>query len=226
MSDHARTTDDAPEAEVQAAEMAHDDPAPEPPTPPDPPAEDEPPAAGSRRTWFRRRARDGDDPEASQATGVIPMPPDPDQPTGAIAMPARTEVGDDGPAPSAVRLRRQRKSLMRDREDMIFHLGGLTFELYRHGRLGEPVARHRAGMVAELDDAVRAIDDQLLAIQETRGKVIVQGPAEAGACLACRAPFYADARFCMHCGVRFASVPAAGADDARRTGSAPAEGDA
>lgn len=162
------------------------------------PGEDRP---RRRSLGLRRRATAAD--EDPQETGVIDRPPDPDQPTGAIAMPA--------PSGGGARLRRERRDLMAKREEMLFHLGGLTFELFRAGRLGEAVARHRAGMIAEVDDAVRFIDGQLEEIQRQRGRrgagLAAGVPAEAGACLVCRAPFYAEARFCMQCGARFAPPP-------------------
>lgn len=203
MTEPKDTISSPPAATEPVAEPAPPSPAGEIDEAPDvAPASD---AAPRRRTLrLGRRAR-GDaeaDPDP-QETGVIERPPDPDQPTGAIAMPSAQGGG--------ARLRRERRELMAKREEMLFHLGGLTFELYRAGRLGEAVARHRAGMVAEVDDAVRFIDAQLDEIrrvkQQRRGAVVVEAPAEAGACLVCRAPFYAEARFCMQCGARFAPPP-------------------
>lgn len=187
----------APTPPAEPAADAPGDPGDAPPewTPPDDAG-----GSGRRRSLrLRRRAAADEDP---QATGVIERPPDPEQPTGAIAMPA--------PSGGGARLRRERRELVAKREEMLFHLGGLTFELYRAGRLGEAVARHRAGMIAEVDDAVRFIDAQLDELQRqraNRGAAAAGGPAEAGACLVCRAPFYAEARFCMQCGARFAPPP-------------------
>lgn len=203
MTEPKDTTSSPPVAAEPVAEPASPPPPGEADQAPDAaPASD---AAPRRRTLrLGRRGRgDGDGEPDPQQTGVIERPPDPDQPTGTIAMPEAQGTG--------ARLRRERRELMAKREEMLFHLGGLTFELYRAGRLGEAVARHRAGMVAEVDDAVRFIDAQLEEIrrakQQRRGGVVIEAPAEAGACLVCRAPFYADARFCMQCGARFAPPP-------------------
>jgi len=167
----------------------------------DPPAPGDPAPRGVRSLRLRKRSR-ADAAEADpQETGVIERPPDPDQATGAIQMPAPR---------GGARLRRERRELMAKREEMLFHLGGLTFELYRVGRLGEAVARHRAGMVAEIDEVVRDIDARLEEIAEAKGRRRAPGPAlpaDVGACLVCRAPFFADARFCMSCGARFAPPP-------------------
>jgi hypothetical protein len=120
---------------------------------------------------------------------------------------------------------------MARREEMLFHLGGLTFELHRRGRLTEAVARHRAAQIEDLDEQVRAIDDQLLAIEgerrarRTRTRVVPVGPAESGCCLVCRAVFFDDARFCMQCGTRFAPpAPAEGSHAAGMTAVLPAVG--
>ncbi|MFN8109459.1 MAG: zinc ribbon domain-containing protein [Thermoleophilia bacterium] len=161
--------------------------------------------APARRWGLRRRT-----PPAGDETQIIERPPDPDQDTGII--PAPPEAAPP-PTRSGTSLRRERRSLMARREEMLFHLGGLAFELYRHGRLGEDVARHRAGMVAELDEAVRAIDAQLIAARTAAAPPVTTGPVEAGACMSCRAPFYDDARFCMQCGSRLVPPAPAGADD-------------
>lgn len=197
------TTDPQPTSD------ARQDPAPEAP-PPDAGADGEAPR---RRTLLRRRTRridpgTGDpDPAAAQQTGVIAPAPG-DQATGVIESPPPPA------APRAARLRRDRKRLMAEREVLLFHLGGLAFELYRRDMLTEEVARRRAGAVADLDEAVREIDRQLAeadaARRARRHPVAATGPEETGCCTVCRAPFYADARFCMQCGGRFAPAdPAA-----------------
>jgi hypothetical protein len=163
-----------------------------------------PAAARSWRDWLPRRraaaadaapaAADGDgDAPADQPTEVIPPPPKP-----------------DGPA----KLRRERRRLLVSREQAVYHLGGLAFELYRRDRLGEEVMRRRAGEVAMLDDTVRDIDARLGEIDRERKERRRRGPAAtdvAGNCLTCRAPFRAEARFCWQCGTRL--VPAGEGDD-------------
>jgi hypothetical protein len=159
------------------------------------------------------------------------MPPQDDRPVETVAGPP--PAGDDAPPGGGARLRRERARLMRRREEMLFHLGGLAYELHRRDLLGEPVARHRAGLIADLDERVRDIDDRLAAIdgerraRRTRTRVVAVGPVESGCCLACRAVFFDDARFCMQCGTPFRPpVPpaAAPADEAGRTAVFPAVG--
>jgi hypothetical protein len=148
------------------------------------------------------------DPEvaaSAQPTQVIVAPPNPDGATGLIAAP-------QGPPPPPVnRLRRERRKLMREREELVFHLGGLAYELHRRDLLTSDVAQRRATAIMELDDAVHEIDAHLAAHDRARragrrGGVVVAEPVEVGACLVCRAPFIADARFCSQCGARFAPI--------------------
>jgi hypothetical protein len=179
-----------------------------PQTPPEQPSEAPPdgaerPAARSWRDWLPRRrpaaadaagpaAADGDAP-ADQPTEVIPPPPKP-----------------DGPA----KLRRERRRLLASREEAVYHLGGLAFELYRRDQLGEEVMRRRAGEVALLDDTVRDIDARLGEIDQVRRerrRRAAPGDGVVGNCLTCRAPFRAEARYCWQCGTRL--VPASEGDE-------------
>jgi hypothetical protein len=111
-------------------------------------------------------------------------------------------------------LRRERRRLLTAREEAVYHLGGLAFELYRRDQLGEEVMRRRAGEVAMLDDTVRDIDARLGELdrerRERRGRRAA-ADEPAGNCLTCRAPFRAEARFCWQCGAQL--VPTSGGDE-------------
>jgi hypothetical protein len=124
----------------------------------------------------------------------------PDQPTEVIPPPPR-----DG---SPGRLRRERRRLLASREQAVYHLGGLAFELYRRDQLGEEVMRRRAGEVALLDETVRDIDARLGQIDRERRERRRRAPDDgaAGNCLTCRAPFRAEARFCWQCGTRLVAT--------------------
>ena len=167
-----------------------------------PPADDTP-----RRRWLRRRAEPatpeapatsdgdaaaavvGDDPAAAAGDGDA-------QPTEVVAAPPRAE--------GSRHLRRRREQLLTEREETVYHLGGLAFELYRRDRLSDEVMRLRAGHVAQIDDAVRDIDARLSDVERERKERRVRAPADpaAGCCLTCRASFRAEARFCWQCGAR------------------------
>jgi hypothetical protein len=171
------------------------------PMPPDadpdapPPAEETAPATGSapagstswRRFLPRRKpavsAADGAEDPVEEATGVIPAPP-------------RQE--------RAGALHRRRRALISQRQEAVYHLGGLAFELYRRDLLDEEVMRRRAGEVAMLDDTVRDIDIQLGEMDRVRRVRRARSPEDlaAGCCVRCHAPFRAEARFCWQCGAR------------------------
>lgn len=200
-----RRTAAAPGAvpETQASESAADDPGPAAGPAPDSASADE--SAGPetsapsedapkpRRRWGRRR----------------PVPAEP------VAGEASPAADADDAAPAAVaadtethpgRLRRRRKRLISDREIAVYHLGGLAFELYRRDLLTEEVLRRRAGTVALIDETVHDIDTRLEQLdsdrRERRGRRGEGAMTTAGNCLACRAPFQAEARFCWQCGAR------------------------
>jgi hypothetical protein len=179
-----------------------------------PPAEGHEPAAGAAdpaaeaggvaapgwRRWLPRRR------PAAPADGAAVEPDDESpQPTELLEPPPQVE----GPG----RLRRRRRKLLSRREEAVYHLGGLAFELYRRDMLGEEVMRRRAGEVALLDDTVRDIDVRLGELdrerRERRRRADPEAPA--GNCLDCRAPFRAEARFCWQCGARL--VPSAVGDE-------------
>ena len=163
-----------------------------------PPADDTP-----RRRWLRRRAApasadapaDGEVAAAPEAEAPAPAVEDA-QATGVVPAPPRAE----GPR----QLRRRREQLLTEREETVYHLGGLAFELYRRDRLSDEVMRLRAGHVAQIDDAVRDIDARLSDVERERKERRVRPPADpsVGCCLVCRTPFRAEARFCWQCGTR------------------------
>lgn len=165
-------------------------PADDAPVPEPPPADAARPAAPSLGRRLRRRrpeppAGATEDAPADDATAAIPAPPAPDRPGT---------------------LRRRRRALIGERQDAVYHLGGLAFELYRRDLITEEVMRQKAGEVAALDDSVRDIDTRLWELDRRRRERRARDgddPA-AGCCLGCRAPFRPEARFCANCGLRLA----------------------
>jgi hypothetical protein len=165
-----------------------------------PPPADETP----RRRWLRRRAAPAtaetpaaDEAAAPAADGASAASQDA-QPTEVVAAPAETRP--EGPR----QLRRRREQLLTEREETVYHLGGLAFELYRRDRLSDEVMRLRAGHIAQIDDAVRDIDARLSDVERERKqrKVRTTTDPSVGCCLVCRTPFRAEARFCWQCGTR------------------------
>jgi hypothetical protein len=174
------------------------DPAPPTPAEQDVPAPEAGPDGSTswRRFLPRRRsaagAADGAGEPVDGETGVIPAPP-------------RQE--------RAGALHRRRRALIAQRQETVYHLGGLAFELYRRDLLSEDVMRRRAGEVAMLDDTVRDIDIQLGEMDRARRARRARSPDDlaAGNCVRCHAPFRAEARFCWQCGARM--VPEAEGDE-------------
>lgn len=165
-----------------------------------PPADETP-----RRRWLRRRAdpataeTPAEGAEAAPVADGAAAPAEDAQPTEVVAT-APQEPRAEGPR----QLRRRREQLLTEREESVYHLGGLAFELYRRDRLSDQVMRLRAGQVAQIDDAVRDIDARLSDVERERKERRVRVPSDpsVGCCLVCRTTFRAEARFCWQCGTR------------------------
>ena len=184
------------------------DATPDAPTPAEEtaPAPDAAPAGSTswRRFLPRRRPApsggSGAEAPAEGATEAIP------------ATPAQERAGA---------LHRRRRALIAQRQEAVYHLGGLAFELYRRDLLDEEVMRRRAGEVALLDDTVRDIDIRLSEMDRERRerRARSQGDLSAGNCVRCHAPFRAEARFCWQCGAQV--VPESEGDEQATATIAP-----
>ena len=139
---------------------------------------------------------------ADGADAAVPVTAEPE------ALGTATDVGTDLPGPMDVPeslatsprgLRRQRRRLLSSRDQMVFHLGGLAYELHLLGELSSPVAQRRAGMIYELDTTVSAIDAQLASRSSTKPSE-QRLPIVVGSCRTCHTLFVAEARYCMKCG--------------------------
>lgn len=122
--------------------------------------------------------------------------------TEAAAAPPPVPASDEARASRPARLRRDRRKLMAQREERLYHLGGLAFELFRRERLSEPAMVRRATEVAEIDAAVREIDDMLTGSGGRARRSAPPLPEPPAVCPACGTEHAADARFCPACGVR------------------------
>jgi hypothetical protein len=94
------------------------------------------------------------------------------------------------PPPS--RLRRERRALLRFREQRIRDLGGLVLEMYRQDEFRQDVVHAQAAEIVALEERVREVD-RLLAARTTRSDRSLR-------CGRCGTPLYAGARFCPSCG--------------------------
>jgi hypothetical protein len=104
----------------------------------------------------------------------------------------------DGAVSSAARLhpgalRRERRALVRTREERIRDLGGLMLEMYRRDRFREDLLQERCLEVIALEERISEIDGLLEAAAELRR------PRTAPRC-ACGAPIQWGSHFCGNCG--------------------------
>jgi hypothetical protein len=149
------------------------------------------------------------------------------------------------PAPGT--LRRERRALVRAREERIRDLGGLMLEMYRRDRFRQDLLVEQCLEVVSLEERLREIDTLLEASIAARrqglgmrcecGAPILWGShfcANCGrpvgeepvvACPNCGNALPADAKFCASCGTPAPKEPQAGEDEtarARESGRADA----
>lgn len=127
---------------------------------------------------------------ASVDDGAAPV-----QPVDATPPPAARRR----PLPPAGALRRERRLLLRDREDRIRDLGGLVLEMYRQDRFRQDLVYEQAAHIVATEDRLFQVD-QLLALATSRGRV-----AAAQHCPQCGSPVFPRARFCASCGHQLAA---------------------
>lgn len=96
-------------------------------------------------------------------------------------------------------LRRERKELWDEREETIYHIGGLATDLRRRGIEDVELVNRRADLVLDIDRRIADIDANLVEM-DTRRRTTA--PPVAGYCLSCGAPYQTEAAFCFRCGSR------------------------
>src|SRR6266498_3973256 len=95
------------------------------------------------------------------------------------------------PPPS--RLRRERRALLRLREQRIRDLGGLVLEMYRQDRFRQDLVYEQAAEIVAIEERMRDLDELLAAAAARRASRTVR-------CAQCGVPLFAGARFCPSCG--------------------------
>lgn len=123
-------------------------------------------------------------------------------------------------APSPGALRRERRALVKAREDRIQHLGGLTLEMYRRSSFRDHLLIEQCREVVALEERLNELDSMIAAVATARrapttcecGAPVPWGAHFCGncgrsvgveavvACEGCGHPLPADAGFCAHCG--------------------------
>jgi hypothetical protein len=123
-------------------------------------------------------------------------------------------------APSPGALRRERRAILKAREERIRDLGGLTLEMYRRSTFRDELLIERCREIVALEERLNELDSMLSAVATARraptacecGAPVPWGShfcANCGrpvggeavvACEHCGHPLPADAKFCAGCG--------------------------
>jgi hypothetical protein len=123
-------------------------------------------------------------------------------------------------APSPGALRRERRAILKAREERIRDLGGLTLEMYRHSTFRDELLIERCREIIALEDRLHELDSMLASVATARrapttcecgapqpwgshfcancGRPVGAEPVVA--CESCGHPLPADAKFCASCG--------------------------
>jgi hypothetical protein len=115
--------------------------------------------------------------EAAPAEGAPPAP----------------ATGQRRPLPPPGRLRRERRTLLRVREERIRDLGGLVLEMYRREGFRPDLVEEQCAELVSLEDRLNEIDALLTAAVSARR------PAPSARC-ECGAPILWGSHFCANCG--------------------------
>jgi hypothetical protein len=120
-------------------------------------------------------------------------------------------------APPPGELRRERKTLLRLREDRLRDLGGVVIEMYRRDDFRESLLAELSAEIVSLEERLLDIDLMLDARRPPVARCLCGAPLHArsrfcgtcgrpvadvgtSACTTCGHPLAADARFCPACG--------------------------
>jgi hypothetical protein len=112
------------------------------------------------------------------------------------------------PSPPASELRRERRALLRLREQKLRDLGGLSLEMYRRDRFREDLLLERCAELIGLEARIHELDVLLGAVRPS--------PAAPGTARCdCGAPLLWGSRFCASCGRPVTAGAAGSAGGAR-----------
>src|SRR5437763_6970132 len=114
--------------------------------------------------------------------------------------PARKQAAPRRPLPHPGVLRRERRALLRVREERLRDLGGLMLEMFRRDQFRQDLIVERCDELLALDERLQELDTLLAAA------VSVRRAAPAARC-ACGAPLVWGSHFCANCGRPVAATP-------------------
>ena len=118
----------------------------------------------------------------------------------------RASAADETPAaprrppPTAAQLRRERRALLRLREERIRDLGGLVLEMYRQESFRDDLVYERCADLASLEERLLELDALLDA-------AAVRRVPRGGARCECGAPVLWGSHFCANCGRPVGEAP-------------------
>lgn len=95
--------------------------------------------------------------------------------------------------PPVGRLRRERRELLRAREEKLRDLGGLMLEMFRHDQFRRELLLERCAGLASLEDRIAELDTLI-------GAAVSRGRTQPAVRCECGAAVFWGARFCSHCG--------------------------
>jgi hypothetical protein len=105
----------------------------------------------------------------------------------------RRPISGKRAAPTPGALRRERRALLRARDERIRDLGGLMLEMYRRDHYREELVFEQCAELVELEERILELDALVTAVAVGRRPMI------GGRCT-CGAPFVPGAHFCANCG--------------------------
>jgi hypothetical protein len=97
------------------------------------------------------------------------------------------------PLPPASQLRRERRALLREREQRLRDLGGIVLEMVRRDQFREDLAVDQCGGLMALDERLRELETLLATATAARR-------SRPSARCECGAPLLWGSRFCASCG--------------------------
>jgi hypothetical protein len=117
-------------------------------------------------------------------------------------------------------LKRERRTLLREREELLRDLGGLVFEMFRRDRFRVELVTERCADLVALEERLDEVDSLLTAATSRSGLRCTcgapldwgahfcancgrpAGPRPVVSCARCGSPLPADVEFCGRCGSR------------------------
>jgi hypothetical protein len=99
-------------------------------------------------------------------------------------------------APPPGELRRERRGLLRAREERIRDLGGVVLEMYRQDSFRESLLEELCAEIVALEQRLRELD------------LLLEARRPPTARCSCGAPIFSGARYCASCGRAVAAQPA------------------